>query len=499
MPFTTKKSKIILLLLLLLVINAVVITLFFFSNQPKTKTFSVVLTKDGFQPETLTINKGDTVVFSTTAGRQFWPASNLHPSHDIYPAFDPQIPIEPDKTWSFTFAKEGTWQFHDHLAPYFTGKITVKGKTTQAKPTDISQSIALCSTVPNAQKPGCFDKTLEGILGDFGLDAAYDTFAKLYTTEPEFAKNCHSATHLIGEAAFARYKDNKDFPVNEKVSYCSFGFFHGFIVAMMEKDRSLTKAREFCDYMDKKLRGRTYAIQPCLHGIGHGITDGSDPKAYGDILGMISPGLDLCKKIGKTDYEVKMCDTGVFNSLANMLGKKQYGLPFDKNDPYWTCRQLKNISTAQACYEEFDTLVLDTENKDFVKAGKKIENVTDDGMAKVAMDSLSGYSVSLYLSKEDNRKIVQTCRQFQKRLQSPCISGVSAGFVMIGTPGKEYERALRICSLDSVSPDEKSNCYERVTAITNTKYPISKQATICNLIEEQYRGAYCMKVPNTTS
>lgn len=85
----------------------------------------VTLGKDGFSPAELTIAKGETVTFRTTNGELFWPASNLHPSHTIYPEFDPLTPVQPNTVWSFTFEKPGEWKFHDHLAPYFTGVITV--------------------------------------------------------------------------------------------------------------------------------------------------------------------------------------------------------------------------------------------------------------------------------------------------------------------------------------------------------------------------------------
>lgn len=95
--------------------------------QPKTSTGDVVitLTEDGFTPDTLTITKGTTVTFASTNNEYYWPASDLHPSHGIYPDFDPKEPIAGDKTWSFRFDKVGTWKFHDHIAPYYTGTITV--------------------------------------------------------------------------------------------------------------------------------------------------------------------------------------------------------------------------------------------------------------------------------------------------------------------------------------------------------------------------------------
>jgi len=85
----------------------------------------VVLESDGFHPDILTVRKGDSVTFSTTNGKPFWPASNLHPSHRTYAEFDPRKPIKPGDTWSFTFNKVGSWKFHGHLAPYWNGIINV--------------------------------------------------------------------------------------------------------------------------------------------------------------------------------------------------------------------------------------------------------------------------------------------------------------------------------------------------------------------------------------
>ncbi len=86
---------------------------------------SVVLTERGFQPSELSVKQGTKVTFSTTAERPFWPASNLHPSHELYSAFDPKRPIAANETWSFIFDQVGDWDMHDHLRSYFTGTIHV--------------------------------------------------------------------------------------------------------------------------------------------------------------------------------------------------------------------------------------------------------------------------------------------------------------------------------------------------------------------------------------
>lgn len=87
---------------------------------------SIVLTDEGFAPRYVRISAGTEIVFTTTRSYQFWPASNEHPAHTIFPDFDPRRPLEPNEAWSFTFERSGEWRFHDHVRSYYTGTIYVE-------------------------------------------------------------------------------------------------------------------------------------------------------------------------------------------------------------------------------------------------------------------------------------------------------------------------------------------------------------------------------------
>lgn len=92
--------------------------------QPTSHT--VTYTETGFSPATLTIKNGDTVTFKNNSARTFWPASNDHPSHTIYPEFDPKQTIAAGSSWSFTFTKTGSWKYHDHRAANLGGVVIVQ-------------------------------------------------------------------------------------------------------------------------------------------------------------------------------------------------------------------------------------------------------------------------------------------------------------------------------------------------------------------------------------
>ncbi len=100
----------------------------------------ITWTDSGFQPTLTTVKKGTTVIFRNDSSKgMMWPASAVHPSHTAYDGtslaehcpdatettFDACTGYKPGTSWEFTFNKVGTWGFHNHLQPQFTGKIIV--------------------------------------------------------------------------------------------------------------------------------------------------------------------------------------------------------------------------------------------------------------------------------------------------------------------------------------------------------------------------------------
>lgn len=89
-------------------------------------TVTIDMRKNLFDPAKLTVKEGTRVCFANHDTEARWPASNIHPTHDIFPEFDPQRPVRSGDTWCFTFEKAGIWQMHDHLFPELVGTITVE-------------------------------------------------------------------------------------------------------------------------------------------------------------------------------------------------------------------------------------------------------------------------------------------------------------------------------------------------------------------------------------
>ena len=100
---------------------------------------TITITSSGFSPSTLNVNIGDRVTFTNLGSSQSWPASNIHPTHTVYPGsgiskcdgaeesniFDACRGLRQGESYSFTFNEAGSWKYHDHLNPGSGGTIIV--------------------------------------------------------------------------------------------------------------------------------------------------------------------------------------------------------------------------------------------------------------------------------------------------------------------------------------------------------------------------------------
>lgn len=83
-------------------------------------------TANGFSPASLTVAKGTTVTFTNKDSQAHWPASGVHPIHQICAGLDPLQPLQPGESYDFTFNVAKTCPMHDHLNPGTQGTIIVQ-------------------------------------------------------------------------------------------------------------------------------------------------------------------------------------------------------------------------------------------------------------------------------------------------------------------------------------------------------------------------------------
>lgn len=89
---------------------------------------SVFVTIDelgNFNPREIKIRKGGKVAWVNKSARAVWPASDVHPVHNLYPGFDARRGLSAGDSYSFVFDKVGSWSYHDHLNPEVKGVVHV--------------------------------------------------------------------------------------------------------------------------------------------------------------------------------------------------------------------------------------------------------------------------------------------------------------------------------------------------------------------------------------
>lgn len=113
-------------------------TIFYVSNLKTQRIETVRMSEDGFEPKSVTIQRGTKVIFRNEDNSSRWPASDVHPTHKRYPGsalgkcgtpdekkiFD-ACGRNPREDYSFVFNEVGQWTYHDHLKPSLDGEIIV--------------------------------------------------------------------------------------------------------------------------------------------------------------------------------------------------------------------------------------------------------------------------------------------------------------------------------------------------------------------------------------
>lgn len=92
--------------------------------QPAAAT--IAITDTGFSPQTTTVAVGTTVTFVNNGQALHWPASDVHPTHQLLPGFDALKGLSTGETYAFTFSQPGSWTCHDHLNPQLKCTIVVE-------------------------------------------------------------------------------------------------------------------------------------------------------------------------------------------------------------------------------------------------------------------------------------------------------------------------------------------------------------------------------------
>lgn len=475
----------------------------------------VEMNSEGFSPQKIQITQGDTVVFTNKDTEERWPASNLHPTHEIYPEFDPKTTIEIGKEWSFTFTKSGTWKYHDHILPQHSGTVEVKAdpnfadKTaeistqdqgfwaklwnwikslwpwgekkidTETTATEKSKEINLSDydkeVVMGEEKIFQDDTFLGSHLKKYGVK---DTITQLRLLEAKFG-SCHQPAHRAGHIGYKMFGD-KAFV--EYSAECQSGYYHGVMEAYFQEHG----AEDIQTTLTTLCKGgiNSFFEHQCVHGIGHGL------QAWANYE--LPEALAACDQLPKRQDS---CYTGVFmeNLAAKLAQPSNAPKPQDvgNTDTHLT-KYLKNDDALYPCNwveEKYKgscfflqtSRMLQMFGVDFQKISEACSKAP--AMYQNSCFGSMGRDVGGSFPNDAAREIKECGYVKDSQMRIECLNGaVQNGFW--DPTGQDF--AIGFCKL-LTDQNEKSACYSTIISrAPEIMFDIPSKQAFCTKVESDY-------------
>ncbi|MDP2593829.1 MAG: cupredoxin domain-containing protein [bacterium] len=468
------------------------------AHTPEERT--IHMTPDGFEPKTITVHAGDTVMFSNDDARERWPASNLHPTHTAYPGstiekcgtdeetdiFDACRNIVAGESYSFTFDTPGTWKYHDHLYAQHGGTIEVEGEGDAAAtnekdiferffdwvekswtrlyyyffPSALEKRLENLSLIGTAVEDGAELRNLVALLGPS------DYLRRIYEEGNATGQSCHSAAHILGRASFEVFGNNM---FQRCSAECHSGCYHGATEAYFSTYGTQNLEKSLNTICNSDLNA--FFSHQCLHGVGHGLMAWEN---Y-DLPGALTD----CDTLS-TGHE--SCYTGVFmENIAGGLAKAEgHFTQYLSEDPHYPC-SIVDDKYRSSCYFLQTSRMIHLYNGDFSKIAAACKAAPED-MRPFCFQSMGrDAGGTLYNIAEP---VVATCANATGSDYTDCLTGAIHN--LLWDPTQEQETLLFCSSLTQRA--DKELCYRLMTERAPEVFALERGVDeFCTKIESDYQ------------
>ena len=433
---------------------------------------TVIMQEDGFEPGEITVDKNSTILFINKDKVDRWPASNIHPTHDIYPEFDPQKPIIPGSSWAFKPKKVGTWKFHDHLLPHQRGTITVVKEATPSSFGNIEneaqnenilskiknyitsffkkfmstfKKLNVNSTISSEDFKKLADdeqiKSLANIFESKGAEYSWGFFKTTFKGEAGSSGNIHDLAHYLGSLMY----ENGGF---ESITFCSadyaFGCYHGFLDKAFEKGLDeLGEAEVACSRLGPINSG---PVASCIHGIGHGVASFYNTND-------IKSSLLSCNNLKNG---ANFCHDGVFMEFARGASDDFYP-ESDRLSPCSTLKEEFGGKYSFACGRNQPEILMQRFNYTF-EAVVDLCLVSEDPEFKTACFDSLGFKLASATNSADG--IIAGCAKIpDAELNSRCAQSAAGELIFQEVPGWQ-QKAPTVCN--SLQMPYYASCHQHL-------------------------------------
>lgn len=394
------------------------------------QTVIIEMTEEGFSPQSITLDENSAVIFINKDTKDRWPASNVHPTHELYPEFDPKKPIKVGASWPFKPKKAGEWKFHDHLLPHMRGKITVISENGQVQTPSWQQNIKnfIENIVFKIKNIFSFAKKEDAV-------KKWEDLKLKYKGQAGSEGDIHDQAHLVGSLLYQQ----KGFSgIGLCTSEFAFGCFHGFLDKAFEKSLDkLDEAEKACLSL-----GTGGPFASCAHGIGHGIASFYQTAD-------LKSSLNSCRKLTSGQ---QYCYDGVFMEFERAAPSFFYSV----ENPYKPCDELEKEFGEEfsfACGRNQPTALIDRFKFNFDQVIEVCRDSTSPQFKTACFDAL-GFIITKSTSKAP--QITGFCNKIgQSEYILRCAKAAAGELIFQEIPGWQTQAPL-IC--ENLTPADRQGC-----------------------------------------
>lgn len=409
----------------------------------------VIINDNGFVPDKVVVQKGQTVVWINKGDRLHWPASNSHPTHNLYPEvggcigskFDACRGLKNDETFSFKFDRIGEWPVHDHLFPGLVMVVDVVNKKDVKSLKIKGVELPSYADFRNLSYGNQLDLVKSMAEKDPGF--AWDYIKEAFVVNGQVIGNAHEFSHIIGNKSYE--KSGFDGMVICDATF-AFGCFHGVSEAMLLKEGvgSVKSIEKGC--YERFPENGSLDYTGCIHGTGHGLFtwEGGDMKKA----------LKDCDLISEKYRQY--CYDGVFMENS--------GIPendiIDSRDPWKFCNDLpKKYHNNCARYQS----KVFAERNSMAVAGKYCSVGPYDSIVETCFESLGYYVAQKAFGKPQAIKEMCGKMPYKNGIEI-CTVGASVETVFQHFDGYK-KNSSELCL--GLSQTMKDICLGRTTSMMN--------------------------------
>lgn len=355
----------------------------------------------------------------------------------------------------------------------------------QTPQTASAQAEVCASLEKSVEHNKCFEVLFGSLITENKLSEALDISAHYNQKNETFKKQCHLIMHEIGHASFQHMDQGGDITVNQNVSLCTYGFYHGLIEILTDTTGDLSEAKLFCLNIEKDKREEgmdsDITAQNCFHGIGNGIGLTLIETPQDSIEHILESASKQCTSISTEDIFYDQCMGGAATKISDDYYYRQHADNSDLN-LIWLLSCRPNLRYTSACEAYSGRIAAREFNFDFVSILLNVEqNIELEKQMRPLEAAVRFHTIVNVFDIDGLSTNVNEClsKLSHTNSQSTCVNAIALGYLQGAGYDTDFNILKSICSYPDLEDSHQKGCFEIITTELQGRFPQQKIDNFC--------------------